>query len=79
VDGVPSVLQVLQAVLPNFDCGRIRIAQEFPDYNTTGTRELFKQAAGAVPLQFEPHLEFKQRVPRAVGLIRTGDITSMPT
>ena len=65
---------MLQAVPPNFDCGRIRMVQEFPDYNTPGTRELFKQAAGAIPLQFEPHLEFKQRVPRAVGLIRTWDI-----
>ena len=28
--------------------------------------------AGA-PIEFEPHVEFKKRVPHAIGLIRTGD------
>jgi D-ribose pyranase len=28
-----------------------------------------------VPTTFEPHLEFKKRVPLAIGLIRTGDTT----
>jgi D-ribose pyranase len=26
-----------------------------------------------VPTKFEPHVEFKKRVPQAIGLIRTGD------
>jgi D-ribose pyranase len=26
-----------------------------------------------VPTTFEPHVEFKKRVPGAIGLIRTGD------
>lgn len=26
-------------------------------------------------LQFEPHVDFKKRVPYAIGLIRTGDTT----
>jgi D-ribose pyranase len=26
-----------------------------------------------VPTTFEPHVEFKKRVPHAIGLIRTGD------
>jgi D-ribose pyranase len=73
VDGVPTVLQVLQAILPNFDCGRIWMAQEFLDTNTAETRELFMRTAGTIPLQFEPHVDFKKRVPQAVGLIRTGD------
>jgi D-ribose pyranase len=73
VDGIPSVLQVLRAVLPNFDCGQIWMAQEFLDHNATETHTLFRQAVGTIRLQFEPHLEFKQRVPQAIGLIRTGD------
>jgi D-ribose pyranase len=74
VDGIPTVLQVLQAILPNFDCGRIWMAQEFLDTNTVETRELFMRSAGAIPLQFEPHVDFKKRLPQTVGLIRTGDI-----
>ena len=26
-----------------------------------------------MPVKFEPHVEFKKRVPHAIGLIRTGD------
>jgi D-ribose pyranase len=26
-----------------------------------------------VPLTFEPHIEFKKRVPHAIGMTRTGD------
>ena len=29
--------------------------------------------APGIPLVFEPHVEFKKRVPQAIGLIRTGD------
>jgi D-ribose pyranase len=28
-----------------------------------------------IPLVFEPHVDFKKRVPAAIGLIRTGDTT----
>ncbi len=75
VDGVPTVLQVLQAVLPNFDCGGMWMAQEFLDENSLETRTAFERAAGGIPLHFEPHADFKQRVPQATGLIRTGDVT----
>jgi D-ribose pyranase len=75
VDGVPTVLQVLQALLPNFDCGGIWMAEEFLAENTAETQAAFRQAAGIIPIAFEPHTEFKKRVPGATGLIRTGDTT----
>jgi len=75
VDGVPTVLQVLEAILPNFDCGQIWMAQEFLAENDEATRAAFVRAAGRVPITHEPHVEFKKRVPAAVGLIRTGDTT----
>ncbi len=75
VDGIPTVLEVLQAVLPNFDCGQIWMAQEFLEENNPETQGAFKQAAGSIPIQFEPHIVFKKRVPEATGLIRTGDVT----
>jgi D-ribose pyranase len=28
-----------------------------------------------IPVKFEPHAELKLRVPKAIGLIRTGDST----
>lgn len=73
VDGIPSILQVLQVILPNFDCGSIWMAQEFLDNNLTVTQALFRQAAGSIPLKFGPFVKFKLRVPQAIGVIRTGD------
>jgi D-ribose pyranase len=75
VDGIPTVLQVLGAILPNFDCERIWMAEEFLAENPAGIRSAFEGAAGRVPVTFEPHAAFKKRVPQATGLIRTGDIT----
>jgi D-ribose pyranase len=73
VDDIPSVLQVFQAIRSNFDIGEIWMAEEFTQNNPPKTRQSFAHAAGSIPLKYEPHAEFKKRVPRAVGLIRTGD------
>ncbi len=76
VDGVPTVLQVLAAVRANFVLGQAFMAAEFLAHNSVETRETFARALAGVPLNYEPHEEqFKPRVPRAIGLIRTGDCT----
>jgi D-ribose pyranase len=75
VDDVPTVLQVLQAVHANFRVGRAWMAREFLRENTAKTRAAFAKAFEGVPLAHEPHVRFKQRVPHAIGLIRTGDTT----
>ena len=75
VDDVPTVLQVLNAIRPNFKIGQIFMAEEFLAHNPRQTRSLLAKACQNVPLAYEPHLEFKQRVPQAIGLIRTGDTT----
>ena len=51
------------------------MAKEFLDQNSTETRWKFSEVLHGVPTQYEPHVEFKQRVPKAIGLIRTGDTT----
>lgn len=73
VRGVPTVLQVLNALRANWKCGEIFMAQEFVDHNDRRTRAALVKACVGAELRFEPHVEFKQRVPHAVGLIRTGD------
>ena len=73
VDGIPTVLQVLDAIRPNFRIGQIYMAQEFLDQNTPETQLRFARSTDGVPVQYEPHAEFKKRVPQAVGLIRTAD------
>jgi D-ribose pyranase len=73
VDGVPTVLQVLAAVRANFVVTEAYMAEEFLHHNNPVTRRAFARAFAGVELAHEPHVEFKQRVPGAIGLIRTGD------
>jgi len=73
VDDIPSVLQVLNAIKPNFDICEIIMAEEFNLENTTEVQERFKTAMGNIPVTFEPYPDMKKRVPGAVGIIRTGD------
>jgi len=73
VDGVPTVLQVLAAIRPNFVIGRAFMAEEFIRHNTKAVQTAFTKTLAGVPIEYEAHIEFKKRVPHAIGLIRTGD------
>jgi D-ribose pyranase len=75
VDGLPTVLQVLAALRPNFVVGKAWMAQEFKRANNAKTQKEFVSALKGAALTFEPHVDFKKRVPSAIGLIRTGDTT----
>jgi len=73
MDGVPSVLDLVRALRPNFTVGQVWMAEEFLKVNHAKTRAAFAEAWKGVPIAHEPHVEFKKRVPHAIGLIRTGD------
>lgn len=73
VDDVPTVVQVLAAIRPNFMVGKAWMAEEFLRENTAEVRGRFAEALAGVAVTHEPHVEFKRRVPQAIGLIRTGD------
>jgi D-ribose pyranase len=66
-------LEVFKAIQANFVIGKIVMAEEFRRVNDLGTVRGFEQCFGDIPVIFEPHQQFKQRVPLATGLIRTGD------
>ncbi len=73
VDDIPRVLDVLRAIRGNYVIARAFMAEEFHAANSEPTRGAFAEAFAGVPVVFEPHLEFKKRVPLAIGLIRTGE------
>jgi len=75
VDNVPTVVQALAAIRGNFVIGKAWMAKEFLKANTKKTQLSFAFALKGVPTKFEPHVDFKRRVPQAIGLIRTGDAT----
>lgn len=72
-DDIPTVLQVLRAIRANFVIGRAWMAEEFLKHNTEAVRNAFAEALAGIPVLYEPHVEFKKRVPAAIGLIRTAD------
>ena len=73
VDGVPTVLQVLAAIRENHRLLEAYMAEEFLGANSPATRAAFAAGLEGLRITHEPHLQFKQRVPRAIGLVRTGD------
>ena len=75
VDDVPTVLMVLNAIRQNFVIGAAWMAEEFLRANRESTQRAYLTALGSVKPAYEPHVDFKKRVPLAIGLIRTGDTT----
>jgi D-ribose pyranase len=72
-DDIPTVLQVLAALRLNFNAVQAYMAREFLRENTAATRAAFARGLKGIPTSYEPHVQFKKRVPGAIGLIRTGD------
>jgi D-ribose pyranase len=66
---------VLEALKPNFVIGQAYMAEEFKSANDAASLAKVRQTLPGVPIAFEPHIDFKKRVPSAIGLIRTGDTT----
>ena len=75
VDNLPTVLQLIAAVRANHHFTEAYQAEEFLKNNSSATRQKFAAALKGIPLKHEPHVDFKKRVPHAIGLIRTGDTT----
>jgi len=75
VDDIPRVMDVLLAIKENYSIGRVYAAQQFLTANTPETISALDNALLGVPITYEPHDDLKKRVPKAIGLIRTGDTT----
>ncbi len=75
VDNIPTVLDVLTAVRANFVVGQFYMAEEFRERNPPSVVESLEAVIAGTPLLFERHVEFKRRIPFAIGLIRTADTT----
>jgi D-ribose pyranase len=73
--GIPKVLDVFNLIRPNFEIGEVWQAEEFLTHNDQTSIDAYAAAFEGLKVTPEPHLEFKRRVPQAIGLIRTGDAT----
>ena len=50
VDGIPTVLQVLDAIRPNYDICEIFMASEFKLENTPDIQQQFAKSMSAIPV-----------------------------
>lgn len=73
VDDLPTVIQLIKAVRANHQFTEAYMAREFLTNNSKNAVGKFRAALRGTTVRFEPHVEFKRRVPNAIGLIRTGD------
>jgi len=74
-DDIPTVEQVLRAILPECSIGLAHMAREFKAHNpaiVVTTAEKLLQVNG-VKLHYLKHSDLKKRIPAALGLIRTAD------
>jgi D-ribose pyranase len=67
---IPTIPQVLAAILPDLPADRIIVAQEQQRLSPARWQE---HQEGLLPVESLPHLEFKQLARYATGCIRTGD------
>jgi D-ribose pyranase len=67
---IPTIPQVLAAILPDLPADRMIVAQEQEQASPARWKE---HQEGALPVEAVPHLEFKQLAQYATGCIRTGD------
>ena len=75
VDDVPTVRQVLAALKEGWNWGAAFMAEEFRAENEHSIQRRYAELVAPVTIHFEPHVEFKRRVPETVGMIRTADTT----
>lgn len=72
---LPTVLQVFNAIKAQYEVGQVWMAAEFTTHNEPSVLDQFSSALGSIPRVLEPHAILKERVPNAIGIIRTGDTT----
>lgn len=74
-NNIPTVLQVLQAIVPHLDITAAHMAENFVEENSAEVVGAFQAALAPAPLSFEAHVDLKKRVPGSIAVIRTGDTT----
>ena len=73
IDDIPRVLDVLRGIRGNFSVGRFFMAEEFRRYTSQEVQAEFAGLIGSTPIDYEPHMVLKRRIPDAVGIVRTAD------
>ena len=73
VMGLPTIPQVLDAILPHVDATGIYLASEFEAKVDPSIVSQYKKHHRGLETTVIPHEEFKRRVGETLGIIHTGD------
>ncbi|WP_373694109.1 D-ribose pyranase [Edaphobacter paludis] len=75
IAGIPCVLDVLSAVLSNFQCNKAVMSEEFRRVQSPEIQSAYEAAFNMIVVNWVPHAEFKGKARDVIGIIRTGDTT----
>lgn len=75
IKGIPSFLDVLDAVLTELFVERIVLAEEIKTANPEMEAEILKRFPG-IAVDYVPHSEFKEQTADSMAIIRTGETKS---
>lgn len=74
VKGVPSLIDVINAVLAEVVVEEVIMAEEIKKVSPEMHKEILK-ALGAIPVKYVKHSEFKEQTRSCKAIIRTGEFT----
>lgn len=73
-EGIPGFLETLDTVLSELEVEKIILAEEVKTVSPDMNDEIVKRFPD-LPIEYVPHVEFKQQTKQARGLIRSGEFT----
>ena len=71
--GLPSIPEVLAAILPHIEVSSVTMAKEFEDKVDAKIVSDYCKVISHLPLNIIAHEEFKLKVGQTLGIIHTGD------
>lgn len=71
--GLPTIPQVVDVILAEHDVSRVVMANEFRDHVDADIQADYLSHLRDLPVDWIPHVEFKERVATCLGIVHTGD------
>jgi len=71
--GLPSIPDVLKAILPHIEVSSVTMAAEFEVKVDKGVVSEYRKVISHLPLNIITHEDFKVKVGQTLGIIHTGD------
>lgn len=74
-EGIPGFLETLDTVLTELEVEKVIVAEEIKTYSPEMNDEITKRFPH-IPIDYVPHVEFKEKTKASRGMIRSGEFTA---